>query len=164
MWGGSRTITDESSFPAVVDAFTDLIVESPSDPNAGSWVAWVPYSGSKICSLELWYAKPNGGNATIFRNYNDITTVSDTTQSITLADYTLQVNAANPDGFREVYSTLSFKLSVETANAALQIFWEETEAIVNVEGALPSMVWQGITEGKRPPNLHNRLFLGASLR
>lgn len=148
MWGGSKVFTEES-FPAVVEAFTDLVVESPKDPNAGTWIAWVMYSGVKLCSSELWYAKPNGGNATIFRNFNGITAVSDTTTNRTLAGYTFEVNESNPDGYREVYYATSIKASLETATAAVGIFWEEMEAagIPEIEGALASMIWQGITDG-----------------
>lgn len=146
MWGGTRVVTEEQ-FPDVVDAFVDLIDDSPSDPNAGTWVAWLINEGVKIAPVELWYAKPDGSNASIFDNYNKLTAVSDTTQRTTLANYTLRVQQGNPYGFRECYYVMSIKASRVVAHAATDIFFEEAASVQDVAGANPVMVWQAVTEG-----------------
>lgn len=148
MWGGTREYT-EDTFPAVIDAFVDLVADSPSDPNAGIWVAWIDYEGTKLASTELWYANPNGGNAAIFDNVNNISAISDTTQPRKLPAYTLEINEDNPNGYRELYYEVTVKASSEIATAALDIFWDEIGVAANVSGANPVMIWQGISEGRR---------------
>lgn len=147
MWGGTRVFAEES-FPEVVDAFTNLIIDSPSDPNAGTWCAWVVSGGAKVASTELWYAKPNGRDATIFDAFNNITAISDTTQNRTLVAYTEEVRTENPDGYREVYYVMSTKASAALLSAAKDMYFEEVGAILGLDGAHPSMIFQGVTEGE----------------
>ena len=42
------------NFPAVTRAFSNLVADSPKDPNAGQWVAWLSNNGTKIAATELW--------------------------------------------------------------------------------------------------------------
>lgn len=146
MWGSTRVYT-EDQFSNLIDAFAGLIDDSPGDPNAGTWVAWILNSGAKLASAELWYAKPNGQNASIFENYNRIPTISDISGNKTLTNYTAQVASRNPYGYRECYSAISTRASRAVAQAATDIFFDEVVAVSDVPGANPVMVWQGITEG-----------------
>lgn len=147
MWGGSRLYV-EADFPAVIDAFVSLIADSPTDPNAGTWVAWLVANGTRLSSTDLWYAEPNGASAGIFDKFNSIAALQDTTQNITLPGYTVVVNEANPDGLRECYYDLTVKASLELVQAAKDIWFEEVESVLGLDGAGPTMVWQGITLGK----------------
>jgi hypothetical protein len=147
MWGSAR-IYMEDQFSGVTDAFADLIDKSPSDPNAGTWVAWVVNSGFKVASAELWYANPNGQDAAIFDKFNALTAISTTARGNTLANYTAEVAQINPYGFRECYYAISVKASRAVAQAATDIFFEEQASVADVAGAMPVMVWQGVTEGE----------------
>ena len=147
MWGGTRVYT-EDQFPGVVDAFADLIEDSPSDPNAGTWVAWVVSSGIKLAGAELWYAKPNGQDASIFDGFRGIPAVSDSTRNKTLPTYTADVAELNPYGYRECYYGLTVKASRAVAQAAIDIYYDEIATVADVAGVSPAMVWQGITEGE----------------
>jgi hypothetical protein len=102
-------------------------------------------SGSKIAATELWYAKPDGGNAPIFKAYNNLTAISSTTQNRKLADYTVEVDASNPDGLRETYYGLTVKADASLATVAKDIFYQELPAVANVAGANPVLLYQGIT-------------------
>ncbi|KAG8157583.1 hypothetical protein KVR01_012625 [Diaporthe batatas] len=146
MWGGTKVFM-EDQFPGVVDAFVDLIDESPSDPDAGTWAAFVVESGLKLAGVELWYGKPDGSNASIFDKFNNLTTISDTTQSRTHADYAADVGGRNPYGFRNYFYVISVKASNAVIQASLDIFFEGVDSVADVAGAHPAMVWQGITEG-----------------
>lgn len=156
MWGSTRVYM-EDQFPNLIDAFAGLIDDSPDDPNAGTWVAWILNSGAKLASAELWYAKPDGQNASIFENYNRIPTISDISGNKTLTNYTAQVASRNPYGYRECYSAISTRASRAVAQAATDIFFDEVVAVSDVPGANPVMVWQGITEGvsKIPYSVRN---------
>lgn len=145
MWGGSRIYT-EDQFPALTKAFAGVVTNSPEDGNAGQWIAWLQNNGSKIASTELWYGKPDGQDAAIFDEYNALTALSDTTQTRKLAEYTIELNDANPYGLRETYYGLTVKADQELADIAKDIFYEELPAAVNVAGANPVLLYQGITE------------------
>lgn len=147
MWGGTRAYM-EDQFPGVINAFHDLIEDSPSDPNAGTWAAWLNNAGMKLASAELYYAKPDGRNASIFNNFNALTAISDTTQNKNLVQYTAEVAQSNPYGLREGYYVLSVKASHAVLEAATEIFFEGTEAVADVTGAQPVMVWQAVTKGE----------------
>lgn len=147
MWGSSRVYTWDQ-FSNLIDAFAGLIDGSPSDPNAGTWVAWILNNGTKLAAAELWYAKPNGRNASIFGSFNRIPTISESSRNKTITNYTAQVAERNPYGYRECYSAISIKASPAVAQAATDIFYEEVVTVSDVPGVNPVMVWQGITEGE----------------
>jgi hypothetical protein len=147
MWRSTRAYS-EDQFSGVIDAFVDLIDQSPRDPNAGTWVAWVVSSGVKIASTELWYAKPDGANASIFNNFNAIPAVANTTGNTKLADFTAEVAESNPYGFRECYYVISIKASRAVAQAASEIFFEEQASVADAAGVNAVMVWQGVTKGE----------------
>lgn len=141
-------MSTEETFPAVIDAFASLVTDSPSDPKAGTWISWIAYEGSNIAVTELWYAEPNGNDAAIFDKFNKIVAISDDTQNRTLADYTRKVDGDNINGRREMYYSLTTKASLEVAEAAKEIFFEEIKPVLGLAGAFPAMVWQAFTIGK----------------
>lgn len=147
MWGGDR-IYLEDTFPAVMEAFANLVADSPLDPNAGTWVAWGVSQGMKVSSTALWYAQPNGKNAIIFDEFNRIPSVSDTTQNRTLPEYTTALNTESPSGLRECYYSLTIRASPAMLQVAADIYFEEVEAVLELDGILPAMTWQGITLGE----------------
>jgi hypothetical protein len=65
MWGGSRYYL-EDQFPPLAQAFAGLIENSPKDPKAGTWLAFVYYNHTKMASSALWYTEQNGDKAAIF--------------------------------------------------------------------------------------------------
>lgn len=147
MWGGTRVYT-EDQFPKVSKAFSNLVANSPSDPNAGQWVAWLNNGGTKLAAVELYYAKPVANASPIFDEYDAIPSISDSTQIRTLAEYAQTNQASNPNGLREVYWGLTVKLDQRLADEAKDIFYQETAAIANVAGANPVIIYQGITLGQ----------------
>ncbi|RYP18458.1 hypothetical protein DL765_003912 [Monosporascus sp. GIB2] len=147
MWGGTRTYL-ESSFDAVSDAFAGVIANSPKDPNAGLWVAYLQNSGLKLAATELWYAKPGGSKASIFDGFNNITAIADTTQNRVLHEYAVELQSSNPYGLREVYYGLTVKATPAIAKIARDIFFAEYPAVAVVTGGNPVLIQQGITEGQ----------------
>ncbi|KAI5458333.1 hypothetical protein BGZ63DRAFT_515057 [Mariannaea sp. PMI_226] len=146
MWGGSK-IYLESSFPDVAKAFSNLVANSPKDPRAGQWVAWLKNQGAKLAATELWYTEPNGDQADIFSDYNAITPIQDTTSNRTMADYTVELQTSNPYGLRETYYGLTVHANPDLAVLAKDIFFNESSALDNVAGANPVIIYQGITDG-----------------
>ena len=144
VWGGTRVYLQDQ-FPALTKAFAGVVNDSPTDGNAGQWIAWLTNNGTKIAATELWYGKANGGNAPIFSAYNKLTPISDTTQTRKLVDYTVELAASNPYGLRETYYGLTVKADQSLADLAKDIFYQELPATANVSGANPVLLYQGIT-------------------
>ncbi|CRK46114.1 hypothetical protein BN1723_006893 [Verticillium longisporum] len=136
LWGGTKTFM-EPALDAVVDAFAGMVTDSPQDPNAGLWVAWLKNSGLKLAATELWYAKPDGGSAAIFDAFNAIAPIADSTGNKFLPDYTDGHEASNPSGLREIYYGLTVKADARLARLARDIFYEEYPASEAVAGANP---------------------------
>ena len=166
MWGGTRVYL-ENNFPAVTKAYTNIVANSPQDPAAGLWVAWLSNNGTKLAATELWSVTLNGagGKSPIFKDFNAIPSISDTTMPRTIADYAAFNQASNPNGLREVYYGLTLKLSQTMADQAKDIFYEEAAKIADVAGSNPVMIYQGITTGileNMEKNGGNPLGLSAS--
>ncbi|KAH6704446.1 FAD binding domain-containing protein [Verticillium dahliae] len=147
LWGGTKTFM-EPALDAVVDAFAGMVTDSPQDPNAGLWVAWLKNSGLKLAATELWYAKPDGGSAAIFDAFNAIAPIADSIGNKFLPDYTDGHEASNPSGLREIYYGLTVKADVRLARLARDIFYDEYPAAEAVAGANPVMIFQAITTGQ----------------
>lgn len=143
MWGGTRVYTEES-FPAILDAFTEVLVEAPEDGNAGQWIAWTRAGDLPIASTEFWYAKPVA-NASIFSGYDGLPTLDDTTQIRPLAEYAGESQNSNPSGFREIYQGLTTKVDVELLGISKDIFYDELPSVDGVAGAMPVLIHQGIS-------------------
>lgn len=143
LWGGTRVYAEES-FPAVLEAFTKVVVEAPEDGNAGQWVAWTQAGNLPIASTEFWYAKPVA-NASIFSGYDGLPAIDDTTRIRPLAEYTGETQNTNPNGFREIYQGLTTKVDVELLGIAKDIFYDELSTVSGVKGSMPVMIHQGIS-------------------
>ncbi|ETI29173.1 hypothetical protein G647_01626 [Cladophialophora carrionii CBS 160.54] len=148
MWGGGRVIL-EDSFDAVVNAFYNVGVNSPSDPNAAQILsfAYVPSADLKVAAADLQYAKPVA-NAPIFSEYLAIPAISDTTRVRTLVDLTQEFNASNPDGLRETYWAATYKLNKAHVASVRDIFFEEIQGISDAAGLVPAATLQVITQGQ----------------
>lgn len=147
IWGGSRIHTADQ-FPAVIDAFTNLGLNSPKDPNAAQIMSFA-YAQSvdlELVAADLAYTKPVA-NAPIFSEYFAIPAFMDNTRVRTLTDLTQQFNASNPDGLRETYWTATYKLDRALVAAISTIFYSELAAIKSVPGIVPAMTLQVITTG-----------------
>lgn len=148
MWGGSR-VSLETEFDAVVEAFYNLGINSPQDPNAAQILsfAYVQSANLKVAAADIQYAKPIT-NASILQEYLSIPAISDTTKVRTLANLTQEFSASNPNGMRETYWAATSKLDKTHVAAIRDIFFDELQPIVNVSGLVPAATLQVITKGQ----------------
>lgn len=153
IWGGTRTYTEEA-FPELIKDWMDFGINSPKDPKAGSWLAWMNHGG-RIASAEFWYGAPDGNKASILTPFFNITAVSDTTKNRSPAAYVIDNEASNQYGLREIYYVLSAKVSPDLGQRSLDIFFEAIGALADVEGAFPVLIWQHITEGPLKSSTRN---------
>ena len=165
MWGGGRVST-EDQFDALVDAFYNVGINSPSDPNAAQILnfAYAQSVNLNVAAADLQYAKPVA-NASIFSEYLSIPTISDTTKIRTLVDLTQEFNASNPNGLRETYWVATFQLNKQHVASVRDIFFQEIQPIIDAAGLVPAATLQVITQGQlagMSKNGGNPLGLSAS--
>lgn len=145
MFGGSRVFL-EPSFPAAINAFVNLASDRDADPKAAQYLAIAldVASNTRIAVAELTYSDPDPEPA-VFAEYRAIPALSDSTSVTTLANLTQQLNASNPDGFRETYWTASSLLDVEMVQFVFDICFREFDTLRNVSGIVPANSLQIIT-------------------
>lgn len=148
IWGGVKLYTVDPDGDAVAEAFADAVANSPTDPNASLLVAWTQLGGQNLAGAQLSYAKPDGGNAAIFDKFNALTPVIDDTRNRNIYDWGLELDTANPYGFRDVYACITVKADAEMAKLARRIYYEEQPPVSDPGLTNPSLVMQGITQGQ----------------
>jgi hypothetical protein len=144
MYGGSRTFL-QTEFTDVVNAWINVVNNASVDGHAQQYVAFVQTGGMNIASAELTYTK-NDSNPEIFKQYRNIPAVSDTSSSKSLVEYVKYLETSNPFGLREVYWPISVQLNEDFSNWVVDTFYSMIPQVANVSGALPALVYQGITE------------------
>ncbi|KAK7921598.1 FAD binding domain-containing protein [Apiospora marii] len=107
--------------------------------------AMAAQNGTKIASIEQYYAEPDGHNSPAWEAFKDVPVVSDTRQNRVLFNYTAELQAMNPDGLREIYYGLSLLASADVLIAAKDIFYEEIGALDGVSNLLPVLACQAFT-------------------
>lgn len=156
MWGGDR-LHLEPQFPDVISAFYNLGVNSAQDPAAAQILSFAYVQSTKFASAALQYAKPVV-NAPIFSEYLAIPALSDNTQVRTLANLTVQFNASNPNGLRETYWAVTYKLDKDLTSFVKDVFFEEVASIADAPALIPAATLQVITV----PQLQNMAKKGGN--
>ncbi|KAG5791191.1 hypothetical protein H9Q69_009758 [Fusarium xylarioides] len=144
MWGGSRVYT-EYKFPEVTDALFSILKNSQEDPKAGIYVVWAYNEGNKLSIPAMYYAEPDAGNATIWKDFNKIEAISDTTQNRVLAAWGKETMNDSPPGLREVYYVITTKLDHGILEYARDYFYKTVPTVADIPGIVPVFVVQGIT-------------------
>ena len=146
MWGGMAAypITANAS---IFNAFSNFATASPADPDAALIVASAYVQGTYIFSTDYEYAKPTP-NPPIFSEFAAIPALTSSVRITNLTNLTLELNVANPSGFRETYTTATFKNSPELQSKILDLFIHEVETIKDAPGLLPAVVFQPITSSQ----------------
>ncbi|KAG7406552.1 Bifunctional solanapyrone synthase [Fusarium oxysporum f. sp. rapae] len=144
MWGGSRVYT-EDKFPEVTDALFNILKNSEKDPKAGIYIVWSYNEGNKLSIPAMYYAEPDASNATIWKDFNKIEAISDTTQNRVLAAWGKETMNDSPPGLREVYYVITTKLDHGILEYARDYFYKTVPTVADISGIVPVFVVQGIT-------------------
>ncbi|KAF2222365.1 hypothetical protein BDZ85DRAFT_126899 [Elsinoe ampelina] len=144
IWGGTRTYLPDT-YPSLIHAFTTLSSSSTLDPNAGAWISFVRYNGTDIALAELYYARPDGHNATIWQNFDAVPSIASTTENRHIADYAAKVEADAPPGHRQYFYVMTVKNSHEMNTAAMQLYYDAIAQVEQYEGGFGAFVLQSIS-------------------
>ena len=155
LFGGTRVYT-EDVFDDVIQAWTDLTLNSPQDPKAGTWAAFMD-RGAKLAAIELWHGAPlaNGSDSIGLAPFYNISAISDSTKTRGHAAYVTDLKATNTYGVREIFYDLSVKMSYEMASRSVDIFYETIGNLTSVDGVYPVLIWQQIVEGSLKGSARN---------
>ena len=143
MWGG-MTYYPVTANASLLNSLRTFVVNAPTDPDAALIVAFVYAEGEYIAATDIEYAKPII-NPPIFHEFTGIASIASTLRITNLSNLTEELKTANPSGFREFYSTATFKNTPNLQNQILEIFVAEVDGIKDAEGILPALVLQPIT-------------------
>ncbi|KAL8695601.1 MAG: hypothetical protein Q9224_003312, partial [Gallowayella concinna] len=146
MWGG-MTAHPPTTNASVFQAFENFANDAAPDPDAALITAYAFVEGNYIFSNNYMYAKPIAYPAA-FREFTSIPNITDTQRITTLTDLTRELNASNPGGFRETYTTATFKVSAALQRQILDIFVREMAPLAadDATGFLPALVMQPVTK------------------
>ena len=144
MWGG-MTVYPISVNASIYNAFHNFANNASSDPDAALITAVALVQGQYIFSNDYEYAKPVA-NSPIFHEFTSIPNITDTMRITNLSDLTTELNASNPGGFRETYTTATFKNDPNLQVKILDVFVEQMNQVKDAEGILPALVMQPITK------------------
>ena len=144
MWGG-MTVYPITVNASIYNAFNNFANNAPTDPDAALITAVALAQGQYIFSNDYEYAKPIV-NPPIFHEFTSITNITDTMRITNLSDLTRELNASNPGGFRETYTTATFKNNPVLQVQILDLFVREIDGIKDATGILPALVMQPITK------------------
>ena len=143
LWGG-MTIYPITEAPKIYKAFYNFANNAPKDPDAALITAAAFAQGNYLFSNDYEYAKPVE-NPPIFKEFLDIPSIASTQRIATLSELTIELNASNPGGFRETYTTATFKNDNKLQEEILKIFVSEIDPIKDAKDILPALVMQPIT-------------------
>ena len=143
MWGGDLTYTIDKQ-PAIIDAFVQFGHDVSQDTKAAIIVDFIYTSGQEICITSLEYSDPVAVSPPIFKNFKDITALSDATKVQSLSNITLEFKAETPNQLRESYWTATFKLDTDFVTYLTNLFFSEIDPIKGALGVLPVLVLQVI--------------------
>lgn len=144
MWAGSRTYT-EDQFPAVFEAYADMIDKTAEDPKANFYLVWVIVNGTKLAVPAMWYEDPVvGGNATAYSKWNAIPVVDDTTMVRNVVEWGRETLEDSPYGLREVFYMMTIKADSDVHAFAVDQYFEKALAVTDIEGFFANIVTQGI--------------------
>lgn len=156
MRGGSRIFT-ENHFTEVVNAFINVVNKATVDGKAQQYMAFLQSQGTNIATAELTYTE-DVADPVIFQQYRNIPAIADSTSTKTLVEYVKYLEADNPFGYREVYWPISVQLNEEFSNWVVELFISLIPQVINLKGANPVIIYQGITE----PMLQNMTKYGGN--
>ncbi|KAI1909870.1 hypothetical protein LOZ53_006171 [Ophidiomyces ophidiicola] len=149
VWGGFRVYPVETTKDAINRGLTSYN-ENPPDRDFSIINGVLAHNGSFLATLIMSNAKPQTPSA-LELNFKDLLKfkpLRDTTRITTIRNLTLEVGQSTPSGFRQQFTTATYRNSAELQNYMVDIFMEEVKtiqgSISQPEGFLPAVAFQPV--------------------
>ncbi|KAL8806233.1 MAG: hypothetical protein Q9182_001508 [Xanthomendoza sp. 2 TL-2023] len=144
MWGG-MTVHPADTNASVFEALENFANNPAPDPDAALIVAYAYGQGNYLFSNNYMYTREVAYPAA-FREFTSIPNITSTQRMTRLTDLIGELNASNPNGYRQTYSTATFKPSADLQFKILDIFHHEVDLLANARGIVPAIVMQPLTK------------------
>ncbi|PGG98860.1 hypothetical protein AJ80_09442 [Polytolypa hystricis UAMH7299] len=150
MWGGVRAHLFSLDIKTIlIDGITSFNQHVADDPKLAVIISFSYNYGMLFTSLVADYALPQADPdilASHFGDLSSITPASDTTRVTSLSDLTEELGAAAPIGFRNQFTTATFKNGAKLLNGIVDIFITEVnrvkDSISTTSGFVPTVAFQ----------------------
>lgn len=145
MWGGAKLVAD-ADYEKALDATYKFGATGAVNDNKGSQIISFGYQAGygPLARAFLTYTEPVESPA-MFNDWNNVSLVLDTTGIHTLPELTSLLSEGIPDGVRESYWDVTFKLDRSLFSFLTNTFYELLPDIIDAENLLPTISIQLIT-------------------
>ncbi|KAJ4321394.1 hypothetical protein N0V94_002931 [Neodidymelliopsis sp. IMI 364377] len=145
MWGGAKLVAN-TDFEKALDATYKFGATGSTKDNKGSQIiSFGNQAGyGPLAQAFLTYADPIA-NISMFEDWKNISTAMDTTDIHTLPELVGLMSEGIPDGVRESYWDVTFKLDRSLFSYLVTTFYDLLPDIISAENLLPTISIQLIT-------------------
>ncbi|KAF1922609.1 FAD-binding domain-containing protein [Didymella exigua CBS 183.55] len=146
MWGGSKLVAS-SDFENALDATYNFGLTGAVNDNKGSQIiSFANQAGyGPLAQAFLTYSEPSETLPSMFKDWSNISLVQDTTGPHSLSELVTLLSTGIPDGVRETYWDVTFKLDRSLFSYLVNTFFELLPNIVSAENLLPTISIQLLT-------------------
>lgn len=145
MWGGSKLVAP-AAYERALDAIYKFGANGSVSDNKGTQIISFGYQAGygPLAQAFLTYTEPVESPA-MFQDWKNISTVTDTTGIHTLPELTTLLSEGIPDGVRETYWDVTFKLDRALFSFLVNTFNDLLPDILGADNLLPTVSIQLIT-------------------
>jgi hypothetical protein len=146
MWGGGKLVAN-SEFEKALDATYKFGLTGSVTDNKGSQIiSFANQAGyGPLAQAFMTYAEPTETLPSVFKDWSNISLVQDTTGPHSLPELVDLLSKGIPDGVRETYWDVTFKLDRSLFSLLVNTFYELLPNIVDAENLLPTISIQLLT-------------------
>ncbi|KAL1959377.1 hypothetical protein VTO42DRAFT_2180 [Malbranchea cinnamomea] len=131
MWGGMRVYPINAK-EAINQGLSSFNEDAAADKDLAVITSFMYLQGNYVSTVIFDYAKPEPDPAILtahFGNLQNYPKVVDTTRITNLTDLAIELGGGTPNGFRNQFTTATYKNSAELQNRMVDFFMEEVENI-----------------------------------
>jgi hypothetical protein len=146
MWGGGKLVAS-SDYEKALDATYKFGLTGSVNDNKGSQIiSFGNQAGyGPLAQAFMTYAEPTETLPSMFKDWSNISLVQDTTGPHSLPELATLLSEGIPDGVRETYWDVTFKLDRSLFSFLVNTFYELLPDIVDAENLLPTISIQLLT-------------------
>lgn len=146
MWGGGKLVAS-SKFERALDATYKIgLTGSVNDNNGSQFISFANQAGNgPLAQAFMTYAEPIETLTSMFKDWSNISLVQDTTGPGSLPELVDLLSEGIPDGVRETYWDVTFKLDRSLFSFLVKAFYELLPDVVDAENLLPTISIQLLT-------------------
>lgn len=131
MWGGIRAYPVQAK-EIVTKGLATFNVDAATDPDLAVITSFMYIQGMYMSTVIFDYAKPEADPPILGAHFGDLANfpmILDTSRITNLTDLAIELGGSTPNGYRNQFTTATYKNSKELQDVMVDIFMEEVEGI-----------------------------------